>query len=62
MGEQSEFEPGQRAPNEGEYIEIGEADFHTGINNPKRVHLRKGERFPETSNHRRKWKRFNNHG
>jgi len=59
MGEQTEFEPGQRAPNDGEYIEVGEASFHTGIQNPKRIRLARGERFPETSNHRRKWKKFN---
>lgn len=58
MGEQSEFNPGDRVPNDGEYAEIGEAAFHTNINNPKHVRLRAGERFPETSNHNRKWKRF----
>ncbi|MGG1314104.1 MULTISPECIES: YjzC family protein [Cohnella] len=58
MGEWSEFEPGDRAPNEGVYIEVGEASFHTGIQNPKRVHLKKGERFPDTANKNRKWKRF----
>ncbi|MBN2981166.1 MULTISPECIES: YjzC family protein [Cohnella] len=59
MGEWSEFEPGDRAPNDGVYIEIGEASFHTGITDPKRVHLKKGERFPETQNKNRKWKKFN---
>ncbi|MFD0871800.1 Uncharacterised protein [Chlamydia abortus] len=57
MGEQTEFNTGDKAPNDGEYIEIGENDFHMGINNPKIISLKKGERFPEPSNHNRKWKR-----
>lgn len=57
MGERTEFNPGDRAPNEGKYIEVGENDFHMGINNPKMVTLKKGEHFPDTSNHNRKWKR-----
>lgn len=59
MGEWTEFRPGDRAPNDGTYIEVGEADFHMGINNPKQVKLEKGQRFPETSNHNRKWKKKN---
>ena len=39
MGERTEFEPGDRVPNDGEYIEIGENDFHMGINDPKVVSL-----------------------
>ncbi|GGF94138.1 YjzC family protein [Paenibacillus abyssi] len=58
MGEWTEFEPGDRAPNDGVYIEIGERAFHMGIENPKKVELRKGERFPDTSNHNRKWKKM----
>jgi len=58
MGEWTEFEEGDRAPNDGEYMEVGENDFHMHINNPKRVYLRKGQPFPETSNHNRKWKKF----
>ncbi|WP_373230351.1 YjzC family protein [Cohnella sp.] len=57
MGEQTEFEPGQRAPNDGEYMEIGEDSFHMGINNPAHVEMRKGQQFPETSNQNRKWKK-----
>ncbi|OGX61725.1 MAG: YjzC family protein [Paenibacillus sp. RIFOXYA1_FULL_44_5] len=55
MGEQTQFEPGDRAPNNGIYIEIGEDDFHTGINNPQQIRLKKGERFPKMTNHNRKW-------
>ncbi|MFD0698505.1 YjzC family protein [Paenibacillus sp. GCM10027628] len=57
MGEWTHYNPGDHAPNDGEYIEIGENAFHMGISNPKRVVLKKGDAFPETSNHNRKWKR-----
>jgi hypothetical protein len=58
MGEPTEFNPGDRAPNDGMYIEIGENSFHMGINNPQRIALRAGQQFPKTSNHNRKWQRF----
>ncbi|MBW5448787.1 YjzC family protein [Cohnella sp. CFH 77786] len=58
MGEQTEFKPGDQAPNDGVYIEVGENDFHMHINNPKRIKMRAGGRFPETTNHNRIWKRF----
>jgi hypothetical protein len=57
MGERTEFEPGDTAPNDGKYIEIGETAFHMGIENPQIVSLKKGESFPETKNKDRKWKR-----
>ncbi|MBP1994620.1 YjzC family protein [Paenibacillus eucommiae] len=57
MGEKTQYNPGDHAPNDGEYIEIGENDFHMGINNPKMVTLQKGDHFPDTSNHNRKWRR-----
>ncbi|CAM3629865.1 YjzC family protein [Marinicrinis lubricantis] len=56
MGERTEFEPGDKAPNNGTYIEIGETAFHMGIENPKKVTLSKGDKFPETTNKDRKWK------
>ncbi|GIQ64022.1 hypothetical protein PACILC2_25900 [Paenibacillus cisolokensis] len=58
MGEWTRFEPGDKAPNDGIYIEDGENSFHMGINNPHKIRLRKGERFPDTTNHNRKWKRM----
>ncbi len=58
MGEGTIFSPGDRAPNDGTYIEDGVNSFHMGIQNPKKVKLSKGERFPETTNHERKWKRM----
>lgn len=57
MGEWTHYNPGDHAPNDGQYIEIGENAFHMGVNNPKIVTLKKGDPFPETSNHNRKWKR-----
>jgi len=57
MGEKTEFEPGDKAPNNGEYIEVGEADFHMGINDPQIISMQKGDTFPETKNKDRKWKR-----
>ncbi|TXK77736.1 YjzC family protein [Paenibacillus sp. N3.4] len=57
MGEWTHFNAGDHVPNDGEYMEIGENAFHMGINNPKTVTLKKGDTFPETSNHNRKWHR-----
>jgi hypothetical protein len=57
MGEKTLFEPGDKAPNDAEYIEVGENDFHMGINNPKKVRLSKGDRFPDNTNEDRKWKK-----
>lgn len=57
MGEKSEFEPGDKAPNHGKYIETGENDFHMGIMDPRIVTLDSGDTFPETSNKNRKWKK-----
>lgn len=58
MGEITEFEEGMRAPNPGVYVEVGEGrSFHTEIKDPKRITLEKDEKFPETSNKNRKWKK-----
>ncbi|WP_138754010.1 YjzC family protein [Paenibacillus sinopodophylli] len=58
MGEGTMFSPGDKAPNDGTYIEEGVNAFHMGIQNPKKVTLNKGQHFPDTSNHERKWKRM----
>jgi hypothetical protein len=60
VGEQTEFKPGMRAPNNGTYIEIGENDFHMGITNPKQIQMKAGDKFPETTNKDRKWTRKGN--
>ncbi|MDO7906173.1 YjzC family protein [Paenibacillus sp. JX-17] len=57
MGEKTEFEPGDKAPNNGVYMEVGEASFHTEIQNPQQVTLKRGDTFPETTNDDRKWKK-----
>jgi hypothetical protein len=59
MGEKTEFEPGDKAPNDGQYMEVGERSFHMGIENPKIITLKKGDSFPETTNDDRKWKKKN---
>jgi hypothetical protein len=53
MGQNRQFNHGQKAPNNGIYVEIGE----TGdmVQNPKKVKLKSGDSFPETSNQNRKW-------
>ncbi|CDQ39649.1 MULTISPECIES: YjzC family protein [Virgibacillus] len=53
MGEYSHFRVGQKAPNNGVYIEIGETG--SSVNEPKMVKLKAGEKFPQTSNHNRVW-------
>ncbi|CAG7643299.1 hypothetical protein PAESOLCIP111_04458 [Paenibacillus solanacearum] len=57
MGEWSQFRPGDKAPNDGEYMEVGEDAFHMGISNPQMITLQKGDEFPMTTNHNRKWKK-----
>jgi hypothetical protein len=56
LGEKTQFTIGDKAPNDGKYIEIGEDAIHMGINDPQIVTLKKGDPFPDTSNHNRKWK------
>ncbi|KGA97387.1 hypothetical protein AJ85_03080 [Alkalihalobacillus alcalophilus ATCC 27647 = CGMCC 1.3604] len=53
MGQNRQFVPGQKAPNNGIYVEIGE----TGdpVTKPKSVKLHAGDEFPETTNDNRKW-------
>lgn len=55
MGERSRYTVGQKAPNDGEYMEIGDHSVHMGINNPKHIYLKKGEHFPENTNDDRVW-------
>ncbi|WLR51566.1 YjzC family protein [Bacillus tianshenii] len=53
MGQQRQFNPGDKAPNNGMYVEIGETG--SMVKNPQQIHLSAGDRFPETANHNRKW-------
>lgn len=57
MGEQTLFNPGDHAPNNGKYIETGDRDRIMGINDPQIISLEKGEEFPKTKNDHRKWTR-----
>jgi hypothetical protein len=57
MGEQTQFNPGDRAPNDGQYMEDGVRDRIMGIENPQIISLKKGEKFPDTKNDDRKWVR-----
>ncbi|MFB1050199.1 YjzC family protein [Paraliobacillus sp. JSM ZJ581] len=53
MGQNHQFEPGQKAPNNGIYVEVGETG--STVNKPKSVKLSVGDKFPETTNSDRKW-------
>lgn len=53
MGQSHQFRAGQKAPNNGVYVEIGETG--SMVKNPKKVKLKAGDAFPENSNHNRHW-------
>ncbi|MBO9128665.1 YjzC family protein [Bacillus sp. 165] len=53
MGQNHRFRPGQKAPNDGIYVEIGETG--SMVKHPKMIKLNVGDKFPETSNHNRQW-------
>jgi YjzC-like protein len=53
MGQSRQFRAGEKAPNNGEYIEIGETG--SMVKNPQKLRLKAGDRFPENSNHNRLW-------
>jgi len=58
MGEIRQFQAGQKAPNNGVYIEIGETG--SNVNDPKKVKLEAGEKFPGVSNQDRVWTSMRN--
>ncbi|PGM59860.1 YjzC family protein [Bacillus sp. AFS053548] len=53
MGQAHQFRPGDKAPNNGVYVEIGETG--SNVTHPKQIKLQAGEVFPDTQNHNRKW-------
>ncbi|MFC7678952.1 YjzC family protein [Paenibacillus sp. GCM10028914] len=55
MGERSEFHSGEKAPNNGVYIEVGVRDHIMGIENPQQVKLKQGDTFPDNTNDDRVW-------
>jgi len=54
MGERTEFRTGEKAPNQGVYIEFGKTG--SNVEEPKQVELQAGDTFPETKNANRIWK------
>ncbi|ANA80150.1 hypothetical protein PVOR_01885 [Paenibacillus vortex V453] len=55
MGEQTEFRAGDKAPNNGVYMEVGVRDHIMGIENPRQIKMSRGDTFPETQNDDRVW-------
>lgn len=55
LGQSNLFHPGSKAPNNGVYVEVGENG--DPVVNPKSAHLNRGDRFPETTNDARHWRR-----
>ncbi|ASK60833.1 YjzC family protein [Virgibacillus phasianinus] len=53
MGEYSHFRFGQKAPNNGVYMEIGETG--SMVKDPQRIKLKAGEKFPQNTNFDRVW-------
>lgn len=50
----TQFRPGDKAPNNGVYIEIGETG--SSVKDPQQIELNAGETFPDTTNQNRVWK------
>ena len=55
MGERSQFHGGEKAPNNGIYIEVGDNDHIMGIENPNQIKMKAGDTFPPTQNEDRVW-------
>lgn len=53
MGQSRHFKSGNKAPNNGYYVEIGEEGDN--VVNPRKIKLKAGDPFPENSNHNRIW-------
>ncbi|MGV3467147.1 YjzC family protein [Heyndrickxia camelliae] len=53
MGQRRRFHSGDKAPNNGVYVEVGENG--SMVVNPKSIRLNAGDHFPETSNDERHW-------
>ncbi|HLR61950.1 MAG TPA: YjzC family protein [Lentibacillus sp.] len=53
MGEQSRFRGGQKAPNNGVYIEKGETG--SNVEEPRQIEMKAGDKFPENHNPERVW-------
>ena len=53
MGQSRQFRAGQKAPNNGIYLEVGESG--SNVKNPKSLKMKAGDAFPENSNGDRIW-------
>ncbi|RYG72515.1 YjzC family protein [Lentibacillus lipolyticus] len=53
MGEQSRFISGDKAPNSGIYIEVGETG--SNVEDPRQIELEAGDKFPKPENQDRVW-------
>lgn len=53
MGQRHQFKHGDKAPNNGIYVEIGETG--SMVKDPKQIRLHAGDSFPENSNKDRVW-------
>ncbi len=53
MGQNRQFKPGHKAPNNGYYVEIGETG--SMVNDPQKIELKAGDTFPHTTNDNRVW-------
>lgn len=53
MGEQTRFHPGDKVPNDGLYMEIGEKG--NSVETPAILDLKAGEEFPTCANQDRVW-------
>lgn len=56
-GQHNVFEPGWEVPNDGWYVEVGEHPDSGNLLHRQKVHLKKGDTFPDTGNKNRKWRR-----
>lgn len=54
MGESSQFKSGDKAPNNGVYMEVGETG--SSVEDPLQISMEAGDTFPETKNKDRVWK------
>lgn len=53
MGQSHRFRAGDKAPNNGIYVEVG--DTGSMVIRPKQIKLKAGDHFPENSNDDRQW-------
>ncbi|GGE43781.1 hypothetical protein GCM10011391_23250 [Pullulanibacillus camelliae] len=54
-GQNNRFKPGDKVPNDGTYMEIGETG--SMVETPEIIHKKAGQEFPTTANKDRVWMR-----